>query len=265
VDSQRYLAWCLALLAFIVFQYALRRTPRRLLRVLYCYVLFSIFFGCVHFIIYRYNPTLYQVKETEAQSAARGQISIDSALNEDIKNISSTNVILLEMAARRPENGQSVTFNDDHKDYPSRYQNLDLETWIHTTLVGPERNDPVYSAVAHFKFLNDDHGIKKGTEAYYGVGVPAKMALSLEEGEFIERIESSRSGTIDHMNRLFEPGSFKAVQFSLMDFFYFAFSIVGVGEVIPASTIIRMLTLVQIIGGFILPLALDNVETVPSR
>jgi hypothetical protein len=265
MDWQLFCAWCLAVLALIFFQYALRRTPKRLLRVLYCYLLFAVFLGCVHFIIYRYNPTLYQVKETEAQSAARGQISIDSALNEDIKSISSTNVILLEMAASRPENKQPVTFESDHKSYPSRYQNINLETWISVTFVGPQKDEPVYNAVAYFKFLNDDHGIKKGTEASYSAGVPGKMSLSLEEPQFIQQIEASRSEAINHMNKLFEPGSFKAIQFSLVDFFYFAFSIVGVGEVIPASTVIRILTLVQIIGGFILPLALDNSEKVQSK
>jgi hypothetical protein len=261
---QTYLAWGLAPLSLFLFVRMLRRVREKLPRVICSYILFSIFFGCVHFLLYRRNPTLYQVKEAQAQSSAKGEISIEGSLEESLKSISSTNVILLEMAGSRSQSGQPVSFEDPPKNYPSRYPNLDLETRIRTTLVGPERNGPVYTAVARFRFTSDDHGIKKGTEVSYEVGAPDKMSMVLQEAQFIEAIEVYRIGIINRMKKLFEPGSFKAIQFSLIDFFYFAFSIVGVGEVIPATTAIRMLTLVQIVGGFILPLAIDNSNVAPA-
>jgi hypothetical protein len=257
---QSILAWTLPFVAVAVPVEAVRQFRSRVARGIMFYLAFSVFFGCVHFLLYRRNPTLYQVKEAQVQSATQGEISMEPALEKDLTEISILDAVILQMEDHPTKGLEPLTFTTQPRRYPLRYSTIDIETHIHTTLVGPNRDDPVDSATAKVSFIDDYRGIKKGTERSYSVDSPDEDHLRLEEPEFVQRILAQRRELTSTMSSLFQPGTIHAIEFSLLDFFYFSFSIVGVGEVIPASLLVRALVYVQILCTFVIPLTLDGVS-----
>jgi hypothetical protein len=263
---ETFLAWTLPFVAAAVLLYAARRIRFRVVRAIVFYLAFSLFFGCIHFLLYRHNPTLYQVKEAQVESSSQGEISIEPRLEQDLTEIAILDAVILQMEDHPTKAFEPLAFTTEPRQYPLRYSTIDVETRIRTALVGPDRNEPVYSAIAKVSFVDDYRGIRKGTERSYSVGSPDKDHLSLEEPEFSNQIIAQRRNLVTSMSALFQPGTIHAVEFSLPDFFYFSFSIVGVGEVIPASSFVRALVFVQILCTFVIPFTLDwaGPESKPS-
>jgi hypothetical protein len=255
---QIFLAWTLPFVALALLRPTVRRFRLKVVRAIAFYIAFSIVFGCIHFLLYRYNPTLYQVKEAQAQSSGQGEVSIEPRLEKDLTEISILDAVILQMGDHPTKPFESLTFTTEPRRYPLRYSTIDVETIIYTTLVGPDRDQPVYMATATVTFADDYRGIKKGTEQAYPVGYPNKDHLQLEEPEFEQSILAQRRDLTDELSALFQPGTIKAITFSLLDFLYFSFSIVGVGEVIPASLLVRAVVYVQILSTFVIPLTLDG-------
>jgi hypothetical protein len=260
-----FLAWTLPLMAVAVLIGAVKRFHSRVVRAIACYIAFSILFGCIHFLLYRHNPTLYQVKEAQAQSSGQGEISIEPYLEKDLAEISVLDAVILQMGDHPTKFFEPLTFASEPRRYPLRYSTIDLETLIPPPkLVGRNRDQPVYAAIVKVIFVDDYRGIKKGTESSYFVGSPDNDHFRLEEPEFSERILAQRRDLTSKMSALFQPGTIKAINFSLLDFFYFSFSIVGVGEVIPASLLVRAVVYLQILCTVVIPLTLDGSRTSKS-
>ena len=255
---QFYLAWVLIPIVSIIFVKKVRQLRSRVARAIVCYVSFSIVFGCIHFLIYRYNPSLYQVKEVQAQSDAKGEKSIETDLNADLKKIAVLNVILLHVGSDVHKPLPPLQIGEASRSYPNRYEKLSVTTHMHVQMVGPNRDEPVYGAQVTFLFTADDRGLSKGTEAGYTVDVPNDPSITMEDAELISALSVVRSNLIDHMNDLFRPGNYRSINFSILDFLYFSFSIIGVGEVIPASQAIRFLVYLQMICIFVIPLAVEG-------
>lgn len=255
---QTLLAWTLPFVAVAVLIGAVRRFGSRVLRGIVFYLTFSVLFGCVHFLLYRHNPTLYQVKEAQVQSSAQGEMSIEPRLEQDLTETAILDAVILQMSDHATKQLEPLTFTTQPRRYPLRYATIDVETYVHTDLVGPQRDEPVFAAITKVTFVADYRGIKKGVERCYFVGSPDKDYLLLEEPEFSQQIVAQRRYLTMDMRPLFQPGTIHAIEFSLLDFFYFSFSIVGVGEVIPASLLVRALVYVQILCTFVIPLTLDG-------
>jgi hypothetical protein len=117
-----------------------------------------------------------------------------------------------------------------------------------------------FNAVAQVDFVDNYRGISKGTKRYYSVALPDKDKVLIEESEFAQRILAIREDYTKDLTALFQPGTTRAKLFSLLDFFYFSFSIVGVGEVIPAGHLLRALVYVQIVCTFVIPIGIDEAK-----
>jgi hypothetical protein len=141
MDTQ--LAWVLPFFALALLIYAARRLHSRVSRAVVFYVAFSVLFGCVHFLCYRHNPNLYQVKETEKSSSAEAELDVQEHLESDLTEISVLNALVMQMADSSGKVREALQFNLDHRRYPLRYPNIDIETWVRFTMVGPQRDQPV--------------------------------------------------------------------------------------------------------------------------
>ena len=151
-----------------------------------------------------------------------------------------------------------LVFDDQTRHYPLRYPTVDVDTWVTTRWVGPKRDDPTYSAKAKLSFTNDYRGIKTGSVATLLIATPSDPTLRLEEVQFARRIVEIRGNFAEDVNKLFQPGTATPILFSLLDFFYFSFSMLGVGEIIAAKQPVRLLALTQILCTLVIPLALGS-------
>jgi hypothetical protein len=87
MPMQTFLAWTLPFIAVAVLINAVRRFRSRIVRAIVFYLTFSVFFGCVHFLLYPHNPALYQVKEAQVHSSTQGEISVEPRLEQDLTEI----------------------------------------------------------------------------------------------------------------------------------------------------------------------------------
>ena len=255
------LAWSLPVVAvgLLIQAFAKLRSP--IGHAIATYVAFSILFGCLHFLYYRHSPTSYIVsKDIPIPAAAQAAIDIQKPLEADLKGISILDALLFEMAQPSERPPGPLRFDQQTKHHPRRYPHIDIDTWVRFTLVGPRRDEPVYAAMVRITIAEDYRGIKSGTTEIYRVAAPDSSEVTLEEAQFMNAILGIRKSHIEHVEEMFEPGTMTPALFSLWDFFYFSFSIVGVGEVIPRSTFVRMLVWLQVLCTLVIPITLERLR-----
>lgn len=224
---QKLLAWTLPLIALVLLILTFRKCRLKVVRAIACYVAFSVIFGCIHFLLYRYNPALYEVKEVKAQSAGQGEISIGPNLEAYLTQISVLDALILQMGDHPTKSLEPLKFTTDLRHYPLRYSTIDVETLNNMTLVGPNKDQASYSAAVTVIFASDYRGIAKGTKQVMQVDSPNKDHFQIEEPQSEKQVLAQRRDLANKMSKLFQPGTIKAINFSLLDFLYFSFSIVG--------------------------------------
>ena len=72
--------------------------------------------------------------------------------------------------------------------YALRYSTVDVETLNKMTLVGPNKDEPVYSTTATVTVVSDYRGITKGTTYTFPLDSPKKDHFQLEEPAFQQQV-----------------------------------------------------------------------------
>lgn len=255
------LAWSLPAVAVGLLIQAFVKLRSPIGHAIATYIVFSILFGCLHFLYYRHSPTSYIVsKDIPIPAAAQAANDIQKPLEVDLKGISVLDALLFEMAQVSESPQGPLGFGQQTKNYPRRYPHIDIDTWVRFTPVGPRKDEPVYAAMVRITIAEDYRGIKSGTTAIYRVAAPDSSEVTLEGAQFMNAILRHRKSHVEHIEKMFEPGTMTPSLFSLWDFFYFSFSIVGVGEVIPRSTLVRMLVWLQVLCTLVIPITLERLR-----
>jgi len=254
-----FVASALPVLAIGILISVSRRITSQLVLTSLFYVAFAVIFGCIHFLLYRDNPNFYNVKDIDVPASAEAVIRVQNSLQSGLTQVSLLDALILKIVEGSQRTSQPLEFTLDHPhSYPLRYPGVDLNTFIRTVMVGPQKDQPVYTAIAHILFVADYRGIAKGADAYYAVGSPTKPNLVISEAAFDRAVLDNRSDYVKAIKGLFQPDKTSPRLFVLTDFFYFSFSITGIGEVTPRVHLIRMLVLVQILFTFLIPVAIDQ-------
>lgn len=255
------LAWLLPVVAVGLLIQAFVKLRSPIWRAAATYVAFSMLFGCFHFLYYRHSPTSYIVsKDIPTPATVQAVTDMQKILEDHLPSISILDVLLFEMA-QRPENPRgALRFGPLEEDHPHRYPHIHIKTRVKTHFVGPRRNEPVHTAAVIVAIKEDYRGIKSGTTRTYEVASRNSQIINLEDAQFMEAILNIRRSHVERIEKMFEPGTMTPALFSLWDFFYFSFSIVGVGEVIPRSTSVRMLVVLQVLCTLVIPITLQSLR-----
>ncbi|MGO9545202.1 MAG: hypothetical protein ACLPPF_10450 [Rhodomicrobium sp.] len=250
-----YIAWIIPIFAIAFLIYALNKQGSNIARAIYTYICFALIFGCVHFLIFRYHPDYYIVsKELPIPETISALERTESDIDASFKRITLIDVVLLKLAE---PTAQTTTFQfSPYKQFEYTVNDVLLQTRIRTDFVGPQRQDPAFHALLNATLESNYRGVAANTAGEFYIKSPQNPEFQMSHYELEEYLRSERKRSIEHVRSQYESGRMTPALFSLTDFFYFSFSITGVGELIARARIVRFIALFQILLTVVIPFVL---------
>lgn len=252
-------AYVLPVLALVALGYIYLHASSTIVHAVATYAAFAVIFGCVHFVIYRHSPILYVVSKDIPNAAtvdalSGGQKRFDRLLDE----IAFTDVVLVRVSEREPKDDPRLAVAISPRSYAGVVPGLELTTETRMSLVGPRRDIPVYSINVDVRMTSSFRGVNAGARGVYRLASPDSDSpdATFPLSELTRLLRDHRRTLVSSLTDVYEKDSMRPALFGLSDFFYFAFSMTGVGEVIPVRTEVRLLVLLQFLLSVVLPVAL---------
>lgn len=192
------LAWILPPITIALLLYVLGKGGSIISRLLASYVCFAVIFGCIHFLLYRSNPSAYSVSRDFPTTEAVTSIKDNE---EKIKDI-LTKLNILDSALLRVEEAgpQKNDFAFDWKGENNYIINgVNFETRMRISFVGPRRDEPANHEFLTVTLTAPYRGVPAGSTDTYYLGSPTEPTLKLGWPELKEALLQHRKGSIDQL------------------------------------------------------------------
>jgi hypothetical protein len=262
--AENTLAWIFPVVALVILWGVIADAGSPIGKLVTSFLAFAVVFGCVHFLYYRANPDAYIVsKDLPLPEAVKALVAARESVRDDVEAIAFLDAALLQMNST-PEkiNEGMFVFEQSTRTYSNLFPGIEIETTMRTmALVGPKLDPlPVYLPTVSIRFTDTLRGIAQGKKCTFKFDSTEKPSLNMHRIDFDRAMLGIRDNLVEGIESHFQQGSAMPALFSLADFFYLAFSITGVGELIPATTKTRMIVVLQIIFTLTIPFAIDHVK-----
>jgi hypothetical protein len=234
-------------------------------RALAVYLCYAVVFGCIHFLWFRAAPADYALTK-DLQKVARIQATqnTEEEYTSLIRDLYLIDIYTLRATSDPSYLSRTIEFSQDNTPYHVDDPIIDVHAHMHVSMVGPRRDDPVYRGILRIALKKDFRGAKEGDTQGFYIPTSGDATTTLVESEVVRFMGETRQRYVSALLDLYAKDSMSPELFSLLDFFYFSVSISGVGELIPATTVGRLLVLLQImLFVFTIPVFLDEMKGRP--